>query len=351
MANTNYDWAREQANKGLGEFWDTYGNEKKKAQGLYENVQGKYEGMTGPRGAMEADSADRAHAKFEEFGDTGGYKDTGNLYNRIHGVQETGGYDPEVLAGLRAQYADLGGIGGINEEQAAKIRGGYGGLIDTGGISETTAEAMRRRSASGVESVYSTLGADLARRRAVQGGFGGGGETAQMARQMSGEQAKAVTGTEAEIGKLRQGGTIAGLGGLSEFERAAGEARRAGLAEGRLLEGGVAAGRREGVGQEITQQGAEARNRIEATQSQANMLAEEGRQRITAAGGLQRLYESDPGYVRTMIQSILQQQQIGGQLSTAQAQIMAELSKQPGLFQNIMQGVQAVANVAATVAP
>lgn len=200
----------------------------------------------------------------------------------------TGAYDPNEYKSISGNNADL--------------RSRYQSLADTGGISEDTANAMRRQTASGVQSVYATAGANLARQKATQPGGGGGGETAEMARQVAQEQAKGVTGVNAQIGQLRQQGTIAGLEGIGNVNRA-----------------------------------------------QQDLASGAAQQKIQAAGGLQQLYSSDPGYVHDLLQNIQQEYATTGQLSEQNANIMQEISKQPGLFSTIMGSVGAVGSLAGGV--
>jgi hypothetical protein len=83
-------------------------------------------------------------------------------------------------------------------------------LATTGGISPDEAQAMETAATRGVRSVYDVMGAEAQRKRAITGGYGGGGEFAQIARQSGQKQAEAITDARARIAGLRQGGRIAG---------------------------------------------------------------------------------------------------------------------------------------------
>lgn len=89
-------------------------------------------------------------------------------------------------------------------------------LAVTGGISEDEAQAMETAATRGVRSVYDVLGAELQRKQAITGGYGGGGETARMARQAGQVAAEAGTDARARIAALRQGGRVAGAGLYSQ---------------------------------------------------------------------------------------------------------------------------------------
>jgi len=108
---------------------------------------------------------------------------------------------------------------------------------------------MQRQATSGVSSLYGTLSHQLDRTRSVTGGQGGGGETAELARHLSSDEANAITGVNAEVGKLRQQGTEAGLAGASNLESAQAAARDAAARTFSGTQSGVASGVQTGAGQ------------------------------------------------------------------------------------------------------
>lgn len=267
-------------------------------------------GMGGPTGAYDPEK----YAKTEAQNDQ-------NI--------KTGGYDPAQLEKTRGDINTNIGTGGYDPGQVDKLRGGYESLIKTGGLDDATAGAMRRQAAGASQAVYSTLGTNMARKQAAAGFGGAGGETAQMARQAGQSAAVATTGANAEIGKLKQSGTIAGLGGATG------------------LEGDIAHGKTTAVGQEAGLEGDVAKGTLEASKANQDLATGAAQQKIQAAGGLINLVNSDPGYVKTLVQGILESQRTTGQLTTAQSQIMQEISKQPGAFQTALGDIVALSGAAA----
>lgn len=313
MANDTYKNVNQQGQKTQDYLWGQLPAAQAQSQDTYNKASGAFSGFTGGYGSYDPTA-------YEEVSS----QNKSNI--------ATGGYDPAKMSQLQKGYTDLtaNGMGGINPDQAAKIRSGYENLASTGGISDDTANSMRRESASNVQGIYSTLGSNLARTNRAQG-ITAGGETAQMARQAAEESAKATTGVNAQVGQLRQQGTIAGLGGLSNFEQ------------------GAASGQREALAGESSLATSEAQGRLSASAAQQELASGAAQQRIQAAGGLANLYSSAPGYVTSLVQQIMQSQSVTGQLTTEQTQIMQELAKTPGLFDNIMKGISVAAGAASGV--
>lgn len=336
----NYDTTTQQGAATQTQLQGMLGDAQTRTTGTYNDASGAYKGMLGGTGSYDPAEYAKVSAQNQSNIDTGGY-DPGRLSQlRDTNVQnvQTGGYNPTDVANVNKGYSNLtaNGTGGLDPTQLAKMRSGYGNLADTGGIDESTADAMRRQSASGVQSVYSTMGQNLARQQKAQGFGGGGGETAEMARQAANTQGTAITGVNAEIGKLRQTGTIAGLGGLSNVESGAAAGQREAVA-GEAGFAGAQAGNK--LAAQNTAQNLEtskATNTLSASQANQELATGAAQQKIQAAGGLANLYSANPGYVTSMVQAILQSQATTGQLTNEQNQIMQEISKQPGVFSTMM---------------
>lgn len=137
----------------------------------------------------------------------------------------TGGFNPGQLSTLEG--AETSNLGGLDPTALSGLSSQYQDLISSGGISDATQAAMQRQAVSGVSSLYGTLSDQQRRRLSATGGQGGGGETAQLARQLSSAEANAVTGVNADIGQLRQQGTEAGLAGVSNLTAAQAAAQNA----------------------------------------------------------------------------------------------------------------------------
>ena len=353
MAQQNYNRAVGGYNQLQGYLWGNLGPAQDQSKTAYNGASSTYSSSMGSTGAMDPDTfANQSKTNQTNIG-TGGYdpNELSNLRGNINSNMQGGGYDQSTIDKLNSAYGGLtaGGLGGLDPTQASTIRGGYGNLASTGGISNETADAMRRQSASGVQSIYSTLGQKLARSQTAQGFGGGGGETAQLARQASQEQAKAITGVNAQVGQLRQQGTIAGLGGLSNFEEGAAAGQRAAVSGQQQLGASMASGRIASTGQEAGVAASQAAGTLSASNAQQELASGAAMQRLQAAGGMAQLYASSPGYVNSIVGQILQSQATTGTLTAEQAQIMAELGKEPGLLQQITGGIKNVAGIAAPI--
>jgi hypothetical protein len=339
MANQNYNQANAQSNEMRQTLMGQLPGQQQQAQALHDTASQSYTGFTGGYGSYNPSEYEGIKSQNTQNITSGGYnpEQLSTLRGETAGEAATGGYTPGEVSTLTA-----GGIGGMSPEQVAAVRGGYQNLMATGGLSDATADAMRRQAAGSAQGVYATMGQNLARQQGIAGTGGAGGETAEMARQAGQEAATATTGANAQIGQLRQQGEIAGTQGLGQFETGVGAANRAALSD-------IAAGRRAGVSEQAGVEANVAKGTLTASQANQDLATNAATQRIQAAGGLVNLYQSQPGYVTSLVNSIIQQQQVGGQLTTQQAQIMDELSKNPGLFANIMQGVTSLGGAAGGV--
>ena len=145
-------------------------------------------------------------------------------YEQALGTAQNAYNTPEIST---LQDQEVTNLGGLDPTALKQLSDQYQDLISSGGISDATAAAMQRQAVSGVGSIYGTLENQLNKTRAATGGQGGGGEEAQMARQLSQQEANAITGVNAQVGQLRQQGTEAGLSGMSNLEAAQAQAQNA----------------------------------------------------------------------------------------------------------------------------
>jgi len=338
MSKEQYNKANTQSDEMMGRLKANLPEQEKNYQNVFDTTKDAYTQFTGGYGAYNPSEYEANKAQNVKNIQSGGYnpEQLESTRQNVANQVRTGGYDADELAKLKSGY------GGLDPTQVGKVRGGYDELIRTGGLSDNAADAMRRQAAGTTQSIYSTLGSKLARTQGISGTGGAGGETAQMARQAATAGATATTGANAEIGRLRQSGIVSGVGGLGQFETGVGAANRGALSD-------IAAGRRAGVSEQIGLESGVARGTLQASQANQDLASGAATQRIQAAGGLNNLYQSEPGYVTSIVKSIMQQQQIGGQLSGDQVRIMTELAQMPGLFDNIMKGISTVGGAAAGV--
>ena len=307
------------------------------AQDLYSNAATTIQPVVSGIGQDKATAQTQAGRTFSEAESgyqqqqkTGGFDvdQLANLRTTLSGMQPLGGYDPTQLANLRTQYGALQGqlagmapSGGYDPDQLAKTLGGYGSMADTGGFSAADRQNFLNQATRGSTATASNLAAAAARNAAATGG-NAGAALANIQRQAGQQQADATTGALTSLNQQINANKLAGLGGLGGTEAQLAAARQgitgqqAGLAGQQAgLEGDVAGGSRavaglqsgleSGVAQGV--QGANAG--LAGLSGQAQTAATAAQQQILQALGLQ---------FGTQAQS---------------AQILTELSKNPGLFQ------------------
>ena len=228
-------------------------------------------------------------------------------------ISATGGYAQPQLNTLENQEAT--NLGGLDPNALSQLSSQYQDLISSGGISDATAAAMQRQAVSGVGSVYGTLENQLKRTQAATGGQGGGGEVAQMARQLSSQEANAVTGVNAQVGQLRQQGTEAGLSGASSLTAAEAAARNAAANTFSGTQSGVAQGSQYGAG----------------LQSNLGQAALSGN--LASAGGLANVAGGETGLYGTT--AGLYGQQLGGEQGLINAE-SGIANTQQGVMGNIL---------------
>ena len=249
----------------------------------------------------------------------------------LGGMQPTGGYDPTQLANLRGEYSQYLPSGGYDPTQLAGVRGelssaagGYQRFADTGGWDPGMQQQYMQQATAGNRNLTNAL-AGAARRSAAATGGNAQAALADIAR--SGGQTEATATSGAALGLQQQiaANKLAGLGGLGTI---------AGTQAG--LEGGVSAGTRDIMGR---QAGTEA---DVAAGGRAVAGLRTGLESGVASGvqganvGLAGLYNTATGQVTAEGQQLLQA--LGLQYGTeAQgAQILQELSKNPGWFQTMI---------------
>ncbi len=317
---------------------------------LRGNIESRFNEFS-ESGGMDPTQTGILRDRTSQLWQNGGYDNLSGLRSRLRETSTTGGFDPTQLEALRREGAARQDTGGFNPEMLGRLRTGYTGMIDNGGVTDDEANAFRRHATAGVGATYSSLRTELGRRSAITGGYAGGGETAAMARQAAQEAARAGTGAEVDLAAQRRTGRTAGLTGLSGLESNVAGGVRDVMQQRGELESAVATGRQRGLGMETQLETDVASNRRAAVQAQQDLEQGIASRRIQAAGGLTQLYQADPGYVNALTRSIVDAWSTGGKLNAEQTQILEQLSRQPGLFQNIMQGIATGAGVASLFVP
>ena len=263
-----------------------------------------------------ATTFDAAQSGYQKQQTTGGFNadQLANLRTTLAGMQPTGGYDQAQLANLRTSLTNMLPSGGYDQARLDQTLGGYGSMADTGGFSAADRQNFLNQATSGSTVTASNLAAAAARNAAATGG-NAGAALANIQRTAGQQQADATTGALTSLNQQINANKLAGLGGLGTTEAQLAAARQGITGQQAGLEAGVAGGRQAVSG---LQQGLE--GAVAGGVQNAN-------------AGLAGLYGTAQGAATASQQQALQA--LGLQFGTeAQgAQILAELSKNPGLFQ------------------
>lgn len=193
-------------------------------------------------------------------------------------------------------YEEFSKTGGLTSDNINRIRGlgVYDELAKTGGYSDIDRSNIRARGISPISSIYGNLQNDMARRRAVTGGYspGFGGTASKLARESSIASGRAALDTELGLSDAIRSGRLAGAGGISSSEQGLADitqrGRLAGLSGleslGKFGYGGLTdvAGARQSVAAQNASAG-------------ASNAAYNDRMRLAGLSGLESLYGSSPG--------------------------------------------------------
>lgn len=320
------------------------------------------------RSAEERNRADTSFSGalkgYQEAQQTGGY-DPGileGLRSRTGEVSKTGGYDPDRVAGLRDKFSKVSETGGYDSgeldflrgkgkeftgtsgaydpEVLAKITGGYTDFSETGGYSPESRAAFMRNATSGVGDIYKVLQGEAERKRSLTGGLGGGGDISQMARQLSQQQAKAATGAQVDLDTMIARNRLAGLGGLSASGSDVAGQRQAALGGLGALESDVAQGKRVGTSAEAGFEGDVARGVREGTGQQLGLEEGVARGSLTGTAGMGSLYNAASGNITDLGNQMLASLGLNFKTQQEAVDALQRLSQNPGLFDNIMKSIQ-----------
>lgn len=284
---------------------------------------------------------------------TGGFNpgQTEGVRTGLANASPTGGFDATQLAGLRGMATRNSENGGYDPENLSRITSGYQNFADNGGISETDAQNFRNRSNSGVSSAYKVLGEEAARRRTLTGGLGSGGETAQMARELSERQAQTNLNTESELAGLQRSGRLAGLGGLSSVASNVADNRQSGLTGAASLESSVAGGTRDILGQQANLESNIAAGIRGGVSTQAGVEGSVASGRLAGTAGQAQLFNASTGEISDTGRLILSRLGLQSADNATAMSTLQQLSMTPGLFDNIMKGIQVASGAAQAAFP
>lgn len=302
------------------------------ANSTMPGVVSGFQGLMGTAGAESGTIFNQAESGYTNQQQFGGYDPAqlSNLRSIYASMLPTGGYDPTQLANvqgnLATQQGNLAGMettGGYDPAQLAKTLSGYGTMADTGGFSDADKARYLAQATSGTTTTASNLAAAASRNAAATGG-NAGAALANIQRQAGQQQGDLTNAGLTSLNQQINANKIAGLGGLGTTEQQVAAARQgvSGLEQGVSgqqagLAGSVSAGR-----QNVAGQTAGLESGVASGVQGAN-------------AGLAGLYNTATGQLTAAGQQVLQG--LGLQFGTeAQgAQILQELSKNPGMAQTL----------------
>lgn len=328
---------------GPGGLTNAYTDAQNKSNESYNKTQGAYTDIMAQKdGGFNPTQLDGLRNNVSGIVNTGGFDQSqvDSLRSGYNKALPTGGFDPTQLDYLRSQGKSFADTGGYDPATLDKIRSGYGAFADTGGFTPEQEQAFRTRSTRPVEATYGVLDAQQQRDRAATGGLGTGGQTALMARQLSEQASKAATGAEVGLAEQERAGKLAGLGGLQTTESDLSSRKGQALTTMSGLESDVASGGRAIMGQQQGLETSIAGNKTKGVDMQSNLESTVATQNMQAIAGEKGLYDSASGQMTQTGTQILQLFGLTNASQSEQLSMLAQVAQTPGLFDNIMKGIQ-----------
>jgi hypothetical protein len=227
-----------------------------------------------------------------------------NNINNLQTLSATGGYDPTQLSGLTNQTANMTATGGYDPTQLNQINSGYTDLATTGGYTPQQAQQFVQQATEGTQSTYGALEDQAKRAQVATGGLGTGGGLSQMARQLSQAQGANTLNAEVALNQNQTGNKLAGLGGESN------------------VAGQVAGSKLAAQGQQLGLASNVAGNTLQGTE--------------TAGNQLNQVYNTTTGQVTALGNQILQTLGLDFSTQAEAGNILAKISNNPSMFQQIL---------------
>ncbi len=296
------------------------------------------------------------------------YDDVMGKYNSLYA--NPFGTDPSLVGGglgggggagyqssTQGIYSDLANNGGgygwdpMMRGAFGQAISGYGDFANTGGFSDQGISDIRARAVAPMRSMYGQAQNDIDRNRSLSGGSANyNASKAKMSRELGYGLADASTNAEAQIAQMIQQGRLAGLSGLSstgaagqglstDIDSLNAQMKLAGLSgmdsiDARNAAAGASAGARSD---------ANAQDLFKA--------------RMGILGGVQDMYGTNPGLLNTTgnqllqaDQNLLSGQQLQNQIGMGLIDGTQGLQNIPGNFQQGLNNVGGVINLAGQVA-
>jgi hypothetical protein len=266
---------------------------------------------------------------------TGGYDPTNSsaLQAKLAGYGTSSSYDPAALTSIRDTSNTFLNTGGYDPTVKDTIEGGYTDFANTGGFTEDQKNQFLNRATSGVTGTYDILGQQAQQARSKTGGLGTGGDFSQLARQLGQAQGEATLGAQTSLTDQINRNKLAGLGGLSAEQADLSGKKISDLAGLRSTEADVAANKLAASGQERLQQSDVASGIRSGTALDQGLESDVASGSRSSLSGLGNLYNEQTGEISSLGNQILQSLGLNFQTQEQGLAILQNLSKNPGLFQ------------------
>jgi hypothetical protein len=266
---------------------------------------------------------------------TGGFDPgtSSTLQQKLAGYGTSSAYDPTALQNIRDQSNAFISSGGFDPTAKSTIEQGYTDFANTGGFTEADKNQFLNRATSGVTNTYDILGQQALQSRAKTGGLGTGGDYSQLARQLGQAQADATLGAQTSLSDQIRQGKLAGLGGLTGEQEALSGLKQTALSGLRSTEADVAASKLAASGQERQQQADIAGGIRSGTALQQGLEGDVASGNRASVSGLGGLYNEQTGEITSLGNQILQTLGLNFGTQEQGLAILANLSKNPGAFQ------------------
>jgi hypothetical protein len=280
---------------------------------------------------------------------TGGYDQEvlGGLRSRLS--SGTGGFDPEQLKELRSRGAGFMDTGGYDQEELAGLRSGYRNFAETGGFSDTDKTNFLNRATGGTRSTFNVLREQDARAKARSGGYGSTGSGAQFARLLAQQQSEDTLGANTSLHQQINANKFTGLKGGADLE--------GGVAGNRLnafntvsgLESNVATGNRANdstlanLETDVAggiRSGADFNRQVEQGVATGSNQANQG---------MIGLFQTATGEVSDIGKQVLSAMGLDYSTQEAAMKSLTELSKNPGLFQTALNNIIGLSGAASGI--
>lgn len=337
MANDLSNDAKSLTNSNLTSLQTQQNDAKTRQASGFNNA---YEGYLNQQktGGYDEGRLTSLRANVDDIGKTGGYdpERLANLRTQFDTYSKSGGFDPNELSYIRSKGKDFVDNGGYDAGSTGTIRSGYTDFATTGGFNEGDKVNFRNNATNGVSSVYKGLQAQAANERAKTGGLGSGGALLALGRQGANAYADAQLAAENDLNAQIRSGKLSGLSGLTNFESGLADRKQNALRGLGDIESAVASNNRSVMDSSRALESDVAGGRLKGIGLGADLETSVANNRNAANKGFADLYNTATGETTELGNQVLRTLGLRFDNQAQAAQIMQELSRQPGVLQSIL---------------